>query len=128
MCQVAVKLEHHIFRYPRLLVQSIHILRNHSIKLAHFFELSNNISGGIGLGLGYGQLAASQEFPNHFSDLAVGKEPVDGKIFRIIFAPDPIRTSEIRNTGFGADAGTGKEYNPFRFCDKLGYLLYLLVY
>ena len=98
-------------------MQAVDVLGDHSLDLAHFFELGQRNMTAVGFGLGIDHLV-SVKFIEFFG--VVDEKAVGHHFFRReggveLLAVNAARRSEIRNAGSRRNAGAAKEDDVVAF-------------
>lgn len=99
-----------------ILVEVVHVLRNNRTHLAFADQVGDGDMPGIGLGIQQCLPVLEPTLPGLSPDLLGVDEvlEVDG----LDLGPQAIGTSEIGNTGFGADAGTRENHCTSAIVDQ----------
>ena len=108
--RVAVQLDDLGVRHARALVQPVDVLGDDGAHAPLLDQLGERAMAGVGLGLEHGLVGRELAAPGLPAHLLRRHEVVE--VDRLVLGPDAAGRAEIRNAGFGRDAGAGEGDDP----------------
>jgi len=109
-----VKLSDKILAQSGLIVEAVYVLGDHPGEPSGVSKAFDGMVTRVGqhIRTGSPQLTVEVHPPAPLPKLGADSETVDVEVLGVDFGPQPVRSPEIGNPGFGGDTGAGEHQDP----------------